>query len=138
MNRKIKFRAWSKEYKRWATHEELLGVIPVSATVLSPSTITVCAKNDDDEDEWIPLQFTGLLDKNGKEIYEGDILASKYDKRPFEIIWKDGIGDLQQEVGFWMLNKFTNSVFMIHQGHINDRKLEIIGNIYESPELLNN
>ena len=134
MNREIKFRAWDK-----TSNVMIRGM--QGDWYLRPDGIPVLIDREGDEEQirdYEIMQFTGLLDKNGKEIYEGDVLASKYDKRPFEIIWKDGIGDLQQEVGFWMLNKFTNSVFMIHQGHINDRKLEIIGNIYESPELLNN
>ena len=72
MNRIIKFRAWDKKGKRWADHNELLGVVPVSATILPTSTMEL-----KEDDYWIFVQFTGLLDKNaGQEVYDGDIIDS--------------------------------------------------------------
>lgn len=68
-------------------------------------------------------QFTGLYDKNGKEIWEGDIIK-----------WKDGHG--KETIDYV---KFTKGVFMLH--YINFSifyypETEIIGNIHENPELL--
>lgn len=71
-------------------------------------------------------QFTWLLDKNGKEIYEGDIVAFKYCWPIY--IW---------EVSF---NKFFHSCIKVWEKeyHIDNAMIwEIIGNIYENPELLN-
>jgi hypothetical protein len=63
-------------------------------------------------------QFTGLLDKNDKEIYEGDILKTKYGSK---IHFKDLV-----DYHLWA---YRNSMAF--------DEIEIIGNIYENPELLN-
>lgn len=73
------------------------------------------------------MQFTGLHDRNGKEIYEGDII--KYDRVPF----------------LTTVNYVDCTFALVHDryeqqiGFLNDESmgmLEVIGNIYENPELL--
>lgn len=68
-------------------------------------------------------QFTGLKDKEGKEIYEGDILKMVHQKTDIGAV--EYIGN-----GFWI--KSGGDQFMPA-----DHLCEVIGNIYESPELLN-
>lgn len=78
------------------------------------------------------MQFTGLHDKNGKEIYEGDIIKSK-DWFDNDVV---GVVVFQEPSGYWVgeeINtKETDFLFEITKGG----KCGIIGNIYENPELV--
>lgn len=66
------------------------------------------------------MQFTGLLDKNGKEIYEGDI-----DERGVEIV----CGNVFKQVSIKSKGTIFHEVWQMEEK-------EIIGNIYENPDLL--
>lgn len=72
------------------------------------------------------MQFTGLLDKNGKEIYEGDVLKHEHDAVS-SVEWLDGCFVVRH----WWNKKPSDCDFIAVKN-----KFEIIGNIYENPELL--
>ena len=78
-------------------------------------------------DEIVIMQTTGLLDKNGKEIFEGDILGTKDGLL-------NGVVEYRSDLGMW-----TNSLIRYNNFErlctvANSR--EIIGNIHENPEFL--
>lgn len=68
-------------------------------------------------------QYTGLKDKNGKEIYEGDILHGKFYGYPFPCIETFTVKWHKADAGF-LANYFNNA------------ECEVIGNIFDNPELL--
>lgn len=111
MEREIKFRAWSRENKIMVTCNQ----VPVG----------MLNKYDDPV-----MQFTGLLDKNGKEIFEGDIIKNK---------WGHNVEVKIEEITHsdWE-DSFAGFGFGMPTHDIEDYKkeIEIIGNIYENPELI--
>jgi len=87
----------------------------------------------DDYHRWTVMQFTGLLDKNGKEIYEGDVLRSTFsneDDGYFKVIWNPNRARFQT-VRFWLNNPGFTSVDAIDFETC--RYLEVIGHIYSLP-----
>ena len=86
------------------------------------------------------MQFTGLKDKNGVEIYEGDILSPEaYAKASFgncEVIFYEGRFGLKKRLPF--IGRFTDLSGLISRGKKAGNETIIIGNIHENPELLRN
>ena len=116
--REIKFRAWSNKKKKWI-YLRLQGSDIVCYLENGKQT------GEDLSDLYLSdwLQYTGLKDKNGKEIFEGDIWEEDTDVG--EIIW------LEDEGQFALADKndtITTLSFLRH-GYI-------IGNIYENKDLL--
>jgi uncharacterized phage protein (TIGR01671 family) len=74
------------------------------------------------------MQFTGLHDENGKEIYEGDVLRSKWGGTGI-VVFDDGAFQSRSEGG--------EVKYKLSASDIEDRELEVTGNIYENPDLLN-
>ena len=146
--REIKFRAWDKKSKKmrqvaWISFQDypLRKGLPVVVQVWGWSIIEdkdILLRREINEVEL--LEFTGLKDKNGKEIFEGDIL-------------KDDVGDiLEVKFGKLPLDKSGDCVctypafYAKNYGHLGSAPfhecqqigvwMEIIGNIYSNPELL--
>lgn len=142
MNRKIKFRVWDKICKEM--------IIPLAIyhneKLENPDFIVI----DDDyhekdfifqsyhlflEKDAILMQFTGLLDKNGKEIYEGDIV-NFYDSIKGYVK-----GEIVFEAGAFIIgcNKLNDSYSILLEESDEEREcetVEVIGNKFENPELL--
>jgi uncharacterized phage protein (TIGR01671 family) len=147
MNREIKFRVVVKE----VMYNNLLEI----SEPLSLEEISYYIKNRKDKDkdcveEYIFLQFTGLLDKNGKEIWEGDIIKCKY---PFD---GEAIGEIYFDNMTYKLKSLNQSEEAIKRGYndfieywsdgeydwdtleqIMDSEMEVIGNIYQNKNLIN-
>ncbi len=121
MNRKIKFRAWNSERKK----------IFFGPTDDSPSPSWILALPQVENFPIPIMQFTGFIDKNGKEIYEGDIAKGIIEFRP------DLLLDQQTLTGQIIFHK---GEFAFHRPgcHFGLKfffELEVIGNIYENPNL---
>ena len=117
--REIKFRAWDKKDKEMIRGDTLGELLYKAKNGLDINYAI-------DNFEW--LQFIGLKDRNGKEIYEGDII---------QIISKEAENWFQKNKdGFpYAIIRFAGGIFepfnLIH-----GESCEIIGNIYENPELI--
>jgi len=130
--REIKFRAWNEEQRCMAKW----GNIEMGCRNYPNEFITFEPIPSWSTDKYELMQFTGLHDKNGKEIYEGDILAfhqlSCFSSKHGEI-YEDAVA-----VVIWPIvcAGFTLNIIKGHLHSLDMEKGEIIGNIYENPELI--
>lgn len=119
MNRIFKFRIWCNYWKpaRFVKLNELLIFTKDLDSVINEFF---------NQKAYTVQQFTGLLDKNGKEIYEGDIIKQ---------IENDGWGCSDSQTEEQYIIEFRNGCFLAY-GKCLSSQMEIIGNIFENPELL--
>jgi uncharacterized phage protein (TIGR01671 family) len=113
--REIKFRARDEKTGEWRYGSLILCEDDLHSTII------------DEEAEYGVLtdtvgQYVGLKDKNGKEIYEGDIVRWKSDGMVAEVSWDADKSRFRW--AHWTLTK------------IQTKDLSVIGNVYENPELL--
>lgn len=144
MKREIKFRVWDNKYRSWMMAD--FGTIHGVGNFISAGGkgywLPAILKNETLTDRiheeipfngsnprWVVQQYTGLKDKNGREIYEGDILKCKGYDRLFDIeefYYNREVKHITASTGELEMSGY----FSIPM----DR--EVVGNIFENPELL--
>ena len=133
--REIKFRAWDEKYRKMIfTGFHLLGEVMAFGGIEEYLFETQKEKDGlPTIERWndiIIMQYTGLYDKNGKEIYEGDIII--YEDRKWLVEWSNDRWDMRNGNYYIRYDDEADD-----PGFTNWNKAEIIGNIYENPELIN-
>lgn len=152
MNRQIKFRAWLPNCKVMLhdvtlypsstigyDYDAFALVLKSTGLEIDEDKIRTCPSSDgkiggDIVDhflvgfDWIwyegavLMQFTGLMDKNGVEIFEGDLLSHKFYDRPVVVTWNNRTGGfISEDVSFY--DEAT-------------AHMEVVGNLYSNPELV--
>jgi len=130
--RELKFRAWDKVNNRMTNNIDLVGGNPCSMIRVLPNNWQASFYNDQCSFE--VMQFTGLKDSKGIDVYEGDILQEKW---TFE--GKDYARNIEikyEEMSNCGCCTEDSGIGFNFQRFGNKGPIEVIGNIFENPELL--
>ena len=120
--REIKFRAWDILKQRWSNYKINDGTV----YFMDKNTGVWYESYNKRYKDFNLMQYTGLNDKNDREIYEGDIVI--HHSKMHKIIFNtEEARFVLRDDEFELEIPFTNN---------NNKKMEIVGNIYENPELL--
>ena len=133
MNHEIKFKAWDKQRKK---------IFEVSNLGFNTVERDIMVSVQDHHyqgrgyiDNYELMQYTGLKDVNGIEIFEGDIVKNNF-MCPEITKKKSNIGVIEWTDGNYMLYCKEEDRYTYLTCHITNKEFEVLGNIYANPELL--
>lgn len=117
--REIKFRAWDK------INKDMFNVESINFQERKVYRDIVSYREFNDIEL---MQYTGLKDMRGKEIYEGDILFESFGERYYKVVFENASFRAEAEGDFEEYS--LDLIDIVAQG------CEVVGNIYENPELI--
>jgi uncharacterized phage protein (TIGR01671 family) len=129
MNREIKFRAWIPQEKKvlsWEALQDYYGGDDAYYCLFE----SLFTENSD----WKVMQFTGLKDKNGKEIYESDLLLIP-EGYGGDFRYKECVAEIKYDEGCFYAHNLSHKDGIVMQD-FQWNELEVIGNIYENGDLI--
>jgi len=122
--REIKFRAWDRAALKMSPEFNLFGEFTLLGAIHCwQDESKIEGSSLERLNDLEIMQYTGLKDKNGKEIYEGDVVESPFTGDPVQVVW----------CGAFAQFTFGGAEFNVESSPNN---IEVIGNIYENPELI--
>lgn len=124
MNDRFKFRIWHEGKMHY---NDFVITSTGYAAKIDEEFLGKCVFNQENLEfnkQAVVMQCTGMRDKNGKLIYEGDIVKHSKSNQQYKVQWNDK--------GFWQLDDYA----MARSSKFLEENYEIIGNIYENKELI--
>lgn len=132
--REIKFRVWDKNNKRIFIDPQMIdfynkkiGYMQYQTEYMPDTSYSIPVGFEEFEYSEL-MEWTGLYDKNGEDIYEGDILFESFGEKYYKVVFENGSFRAEFDGGFEEYS--FDLIDVVAQGY------EVVGNIYENPELL--
>lgn len=123
---RYRFRAWDNQKNKWATNNDVQGSTGLEFGV-NDYFINIAGER---MARWSFMQFTGLKDKNGKPIFEGDLIRIQEEGEIMEIRWSQRFASFVIKREGWTFSHYFGEA-------VEPEDVEVISNIFESPELIN-